>query len=833
MLSSSIQQLNMTFTNRDKYARGGAPLNQHMHPRNQFRYTPPDFEALATQWPALKAHLVPVNRGCVGKSDRNDNTLSQSQISSEMWNQLNGVEEDRTDNTLLQVNNEEKSQGEAVDVHDTQDRMEATGSAACGNVQEAAAHSGEFYMDELVGQPSSVHRFTLDFKDDVAVRELLYALLHVHYGLKLSMPLDRLVPTVTSRENYIHWVADLIEHAQYSHSIHTCDSIVDRPLNLCEREASAINRNAQTHNDFTLNKIQTASHNSLQDGKQAESNLYRKRKHRDGIGNCVETTDSSSGTVSESTAATGSNSDAKQLRQFVLGFDVGVGASCIYPLLGNTLYGWHFEGSDINAASLQYACDNVSRNNLNDFIKLVHVGDAERVLCGVLDSRYVYGFVMCNPPFFADAHEAQTGGVAKQRLPHAVCTGAENEMQTDGGELGFVSKMIEDSMRVGGRVRWYTSMVGKKSSLNPLLSKLKSLGVQRIKHTVFNQGRTVRWGIAWSLVPDVGQGGSVFAGEHPRACMSRCPCACVCRYTTVPSQPQAGSASNVLTESHKQTRHEVRPMARQEGYTTEEGRLGPYTQNLAQGLKRTPESPAPLHRTTSVTPCARVYTIALHCEKPSPYIRTSEQSKGEGSKVERMYRTLVYECVMETLLDFEVSVQVQTHEELQDKIEWCAYRNTWSRKYRRDKSRRLQAAVVSTQGLVTQDRRMDSTPSLRIGQAEPHKSSADLTGAKKSHRGGEYGTADNALDPIFKVATTILPICDCVLQLTRAEYGDRLARDTRESLCRCAPDQQRDVRVACAMQGGDELMWKALLVHFQRGLLLRHERKCIAEIAQA
>lgn len=46
----------------------------------------------------------------------------------------------------------------------------------------------------------------------------------------------------------------------------------------------------------------------------------------------------------------------------------GTGASSIYPLLGTTLNGWRFLATEIDDTSVQYALDNVSRNNLQDKI---------------------------------------------------------------------------------------------------------------------------------------------------------------------------------------------------------------------------------------------------------------------------------------------------------------------------------------------------------------------------------------------------------------------------------------------------------------------------------
>lgn len=44
-------------------------------------------------------------------------------------------------------------------------------------------------------------------------------------------------------------------------------------------------------------------------------------------------------------------------------------------------------------------------------------------------------------------------------------------------------------------------MVGRKTNLKTLTSKLREVGVTIVKTTEFVQGQTGRWGLAWSFVP--------------------------------------------------------------------------------------------------------------------------------------------------------------------------------------------------------------------------------------------------------------------------------------------------------------------------------------------
>jgi len=214
----------------------------------------------------------------------------------------------------------------------------------------------------------------------------------------------------------------------------------------------------------------------------------------------------------------------------VRGLDVGTGASAIYPLLGCKVYDWHFLGTDIDPVALEAAWANVRRNKLEDRITLKLIprvdysnvtsfvaaaplsllgpirialeGEDEEITAGQLD------FVMCNPPFFGSLKEIHAGSIKKDgsssssegsaatpQTPH----GCVDEVITPGGELAFVTAMVRDSLVVRGKVGWYTSMVGKKTSLRKVLAVLREAGVRNVRTTEFLQGRTTRWGVGWNF----------------------------------------------------------------------------------------------------------------------------------------------------------------------------------------------------------------------------------------------------------------------------------------------------------------------------------------------
>lgn len=108
-------------------------------------------------------------------------------------------------------------------------------------------------------------------------------------------------------------------------------------------------------------------------------------------------------------------------------------------------------------------------------------------------------FSMCNPPFYTSATDLLTSASAKSRPPNSACTGSASEMVTPGGEVAFVSKILEESLRLRERVQWYTSMLGKLSSVPVLVDKLRQAGCTNWAVGELVQGnKTRRWVLGWS-----------------------------------------------------------------------------------------------------------------------------------------------------------------------------------------------------------------------------------------------------------------------------------------------------------------------------------------------
>ncbi|KNG86480.1 hypothetical protein ANOM_005068 [Aspergillus nomiae NRRL 13137] len=184
----------------------------------------------------------------------------------------------------------------------------------------------------------------------------------------------------------------------------------------------------------------------------------------------------------------------------VIGLDIGTGCCSIYPLLGCSVRPqWNFVATDIDDDNIRTSQETVSGNRLDSRIRIVKTDSNGDLI--PLEKLEVEGldFTMCNPPFYTSREELVSSAQAKERPPFSACTGAEVEMVTQGGEVAFVSRMIEESFRLRQKVLWYTSMLGKLSSVSILVEKLIGYGNHNYAVTEFVQGsKTRRWAIAWS-----------------------------------------------------------------------------------------------------------------------------------------------------------------------------------------------------------------------------------------------------------------------------------------------------------------------------------------------
>lgn len=193
-------------------------------------------------------------------------------------------------------------------------------------------------------------------------------------------------------------------------------------------------------------------------------------------------------------------SDRYDPERDVVGLDIGVGASAIYPLLAcKTRPRWRMAGTDIDEHSLDYARKNVEANGLGKSVKLARSPDAKLLPLEMLGAEEL-DFVMTNPPFYDSKEEMLAAYGNKKTSLSATCTGSENEMICPGGDVGFVSRILQESLVLRDRVQWYTAMLSKMSSLQQIVAKLKEHKIGNFAVTCLQAGhRAKRWAVAWSF----------------------------------------------------------------------------------------------------------------------------------------------------------------------------------------------------------------------------------------------------------------------------------------------------------------------------------------------
>ena len=82
--------------------------------------------------------------------------------------------------------------------------------------------------------------------------------------------------------------------------------------------------------------------------------------------------------------------------------------------------------------------------------------------------------------------------------------GKTKEVQVAGGEVAFAKKMVEESRALLDKVRIYTVLLGHKSSVAEVKKVLHTTPeVTSLTSTQFCQGKTMRWGVAWTFVPGI------------------------------------------------------------------------------------------------------------------------------------------------------------------------------------------------------------------------------------------------------------------------------------------------------------------------------------------
>ena len=213
--------------------------------------------------------------------------------------------------------------------------------------------------------------------------------------------------------------------------------------------------------------------------------------------------------------------------QSVKALDIGVGANCIYPIIGTTEYKWRCTGSDVDPVSVKAANFIAESNvNLKGKIKARLQADSESIFKGVIKDNERYDVTICNPPFHSSLEEAEKGSQrkldnlaanrakkagqtfkpeskkAKQNKPTLNFGGQKAELWCPGGEAAFIMKMARESQLFATQVLWFTTLISKKDNVDMIRSELGKLRAKQVKVVEMSQGQKVSRFVAWTFMDD-------------------------------------------------------------------------------------------------------------------------------------------------------------------------------------------------------------------------------------------------------------------------------------------------------------------------------------------
>lgn len=190
--------------------------------------------------------------------------------------------------------------------------------------------------------------------------------------------------------------------------------------------------------------------------------------------------------------------------------DIGVGANCIYPIIGHQTLGWHFVGTDIDVAAIRIAQKIIDSNvSLKGKIELRLQSKTSNIFSNILKPGEKFDLSICNPPFHSSQEEASEGSQRKSRNLNLKVEktqalnfgGQSSELICDGGEHEFLRRMVKQSSEIPDRVKWFTSLVSKKSNLPEIYKSLQKFGAKEVRTIEMVHGQKQSRIVAWTFQP--------------------------------------------------------------------------------------------------------------------------------------------------------------------------------------------------------------------------------------------------------------------------------------------------------------------------------------------
>ena len=189
--------------------------------------------------------------------------------------------------------------------------------------------------------------------------------------------------------------------------------------------------------------------------------------------------------------------------------DIGVGASCIYPIIGIKEYDWTFIGSDIDSVSIAAGKKIIASNPvLQNKLELRVQDNTENVFKNIIKEKEYVDLTICNPPFHASPEEALLGNLrkvknlklGKEDEPTLNFGGQQHELWCKGGEQEFVQNMIVESIKYRDQCFWFTTLISKQSNLRRAYVLLENAGILETRTIPMGQGNKTSRILAWTFL---------------------------------------------------------------------------------------------------------------------------------------------------------------------------------------------------------------------------------------------------------------------------------------------------------------------------------------------
>ncbi len=190
-------------------------------------------------------------------------------------------------------------------------------------------------------------------------------------------------------------------------------------------------------------------------------------------------------------------------------FDIGLGASCIYPIIGIQEYGWSFIGSDLDPLAIESANAIISSNPvLQGKVECKLQLNPKDFFYGIIRKDELIDLSVCNPPFHASEKEAQAGtlrkihnlNLDKKEEPTPNFGGRNHELWCDGGEEKFVRNMILQSKKFATNCFCFSTLVSKESNLKSIYKTLEQAEAFGVETIPMGQGNKISRIVVWTFL---------------------------------------------------------------------------------------------------------------------------------------------------------------------------------------------------------------------------------------------------------------------------------------------------------------------------------------------